>query len=324
MNELTVFDNKIDALTIFTDKEKVDEILQKIRDKATSFKPDLSTATSRKEIASVAYKVAQSKRILDKAGKELVGGWKEKAQKVDLSRKEIRNYLDQLRDEVRQPLTNWELAEKERQAKEKEIAEYNAAFEEAIKENDLFNKARELARREEIIREKEEAAKAKAAAEEERKKAEELRVANEEAQKKRDERLKQKAREKAQQEAEQKAAAIKKEAEQRLKDEKDEKEKAVREKIIAEERAKAEKEIAVRKALAEQEATARAKQEAKDREIKRKADEEKQRSEDESHRKEINNIILRSLIANGIEEGIAKKVIILAASGHIAKLRIEY
>lgn len=92
----------------------VDAILKKITDEVAAFKPDISTATGRKAIASIAHKVARSKTALDDMGKELVAEWKAKAGAVDAERRTIRERLDELKDQVRKPLTDWEDAEKAR------------------------------------------------------------------------------------------------------------------------------------------------------------------------------------------------------------------
>lgn len=72
------------------------------------------TAQDRKEIASMAAKVARSKVFIDNEGKELVAGWKRQSKAVDVQRKRIRDELDDLKAKVREPLTNWENAERER------------------------------------------------------------------------------------------------------------------------------------------------------------------------------------------------------------------
>lgn len=92
----------------------VDAILKKITDEVAAFKPDISTATGRKAVASIAHKVARSKTALDDMGKELVAEWKKKAGAVDAERRIIRDRLDELKDQVRKPLTDWEDADKAR------------------------------------------------------------------------------------------------------------------------------------------------------------------------------------------------------------------
>ena len=74
---------KIDAVAIFTGGG-VDPILKAITDEVRSQVPDTSTDKGRKAIASLAYKVSQSKVLLEAAGKSLVTDWKEKSKAVDM------------------------------------------------------------------------------------------------------------------------------------------------------------------------------------------------------------------------------------------------
>lgn len=94
----------------------VEAIISKLEADVRSVKTDMSTDEGRKEIASLAYKVARSKTALDEMGKELVAGIKAQASKIDAERRIIRDRLDALKEEVRKPLTDWEDAEKARVA----------------------------------------------------------------------------------------------------------------------------------------------------------------------------------------------------------------
>lgn len=129
------------ALAVFTEKGAIDPLLARIRAEIDAFKPDLSTATSRKAIASMAYRVAQSKTRIDDAGKKLVAQQKEIPNKIDATRKRVRDTLDAWRDEVRKPLTDWEAAEEDRINRHNEVlvwfAEMANADPMAGTENDL-------------------------------------------------------------------------------------------------------------------------------------------------------------------------------------------
>jgi colicin import membrane protein len=92
----------------------VEAIISKLEADVRSVKTDMSTASGRKEIASLAHKVARSKTALDDMGKDLVSGLKAQAGKIDAERRVIRDRLDALKDEVRKPLTDWENADKDR------------------------------------------------------------------------------------------------------------------------------------------------------------------------------------------------------------------
>ena len=94
---------------------RVNEILAQIGTAARAIVTDISTAKGRKECASLAARVARSKTYLDGLGKEYVAEIKARAGLIDAERRQIRDTLDALRDEVRAPLTAWEQAEADRQ-----------------------------------------------------------------------------------------------------------------------------------------------------------------------------------------------------------------
>ena len=152
--ELELVETKtLDALVIFTNPDGLDKILKEIENKVSGIVPDISTQKGRKEIASLAYKVAQSKTLIDKLGAELTADWKDRAKKVDVARKRARNFLDSLKDRVRQPLTEWEEAEAKRIADEEARLKYDADWDDAITANLLLDREREIERKEaEIVR----------------------------------------------------------------------------------------------------------------------------------------------------------------------------
>jgi hypothetical protein len=118
------------AMEIFTSTngEQLEPFLKIIRDHIDAWEPpSLDTAKGRKEIASFAYKIAQSKTALEKVGEALAAEAKAIPKKIDASRKMVRDRLDAWRDEVRKPLDDWETAEAERIAKhEQRIAQIAA------------------------------------------------------------------------------------------------------------------------------------------------------------------------------------------------------
>ena len=114
---------RLDVAVIFTEVGMT-TLLSEIDKKARGFTPDLSTDSGRKEIASMAYKVARSKTLIDDVGKKSMEELKQKIDDRNKYRKQARDYLDNLKDEVRKPLTEWE-AEQDRikeEAIEKEKA----------------------------------------------------------------------------------------------------------------------------------------------------------------------------------------------------------
>jgi len=320
---------QINPLELFTGGN-VDPILEEITRKAKAFVPDLSTGVSRKEIASMAYKVSQSKTLLDTMGKDLVSDWKAKAKSVDSSRKHIRDYLDNLRDEIRKPLTDWEEAEEKKIEEARILAQYLADWDSAITDNDLINREREIARKEAEFAKQEEERKAKEEAD---------RLEKEKAE--REERLKKEAAEKAIKEAEEKAESEKQDLRRREAQAKYEKEQAEREKIEAEENAKAAAEKAEQDRIAAEEKAAKEKQEAIEaervraqQEAKRKEAErleaervEKERlaeiAADKEHRGQINREALKSLMKI-VDEEVGKKIITAIAKGEISHITINY
>nr|MBP6793362.1 hypothetical protein [Aeromonas sp.] len=104
------------AVALFTEGQGIAELLADIRQKATSLVPDITTAKGRKEVASIAHAVARTKTYLDGLGKEQTDKFKEIPKRIDANRKQIRDTLDALKDEVRAPLTQYEAAEEARVA----------------------------------------------------------------------------------------------------------------------------------------------------------------------------------------------------------------
>jgi len=94
----------------------LDKILEKVEQDALSLVPDVGSEKGRKEIASRAHRVARSKTYLDGLGKDLVSDLRDRVASVDSVRKAMRKRLDDLKQKVRQPLDEWETAEKARKA----------------------------------------------------------------------------------------------------------------------------------------------------------------------------------------------------------------
>jgi hypothetical protein len=96
-------------------------IITAIQEKARSVVLDITTPQGRKDTASLAHQVARSKTFLDDAGKTFISKIKGQVKIVDNERKNVRDSLGALKDEIRAPLTAWEDA---KQKREGEI-EYN-------------------------------------------------------------------------------------------------------------------------------------------------------------------------------------------------------
>ncbi|MBJ9826255.1 hypothetical protein I5685_16155 [Citrobacter koseri] len=196
MSEVTdlVVIEKSNAMAIFTSKEQLDPLLEKIETEARSLVPDLTTKKGRDAIASMAHKVARSKTYIDNAGKDLVAELKALPKQIDESRRIVRERLDALKDEVRRPLTEWE-SEQERIKAEEAM---NAMHSEALEMNEEFDRQRAA----QIEADHEMALLMNDKFDRDR---EEQRRQAEQAQRERDEKLQREAAEKATRDAEEKA-----------------------------------------------------------------------------------------------------------------------
>ena len=345
-NELVTIE-KQNVLTVFTTENGLDPLLEKVRSEIDCFVPDVTTKKGRDEIASIAYKVAQTKSYLDKTGKELVDQLKQQPKMVDSERKRMRDTLDAWRDEVRAPLTALEDAEKEvlskldfmrnietltsEQIKERinQVGEFDISFA-VIKPKDLekqktFTIDFLQAKFDEVsaleIKQAEIERLQKEAAEREQKEREE-RIAREAAERARVE-AETKARLKAERIESEKRQAI--EAAERAERERIESEqRAERLRIEAEQRAEREKKEAIERERRDAEHREQMRIQAEQQAKLQQEEVERKRKADYEHRRAVNNAILSALVQNGIKEDVAKQVISLAAQGLTANLVINY
>lgn len=353
MSDLIVLEN-VNPLEIFT-VDGVDPLLGKIKEEVSKFKPDMTTAKGRKEIASMASKVARLKTYLDGLGKDLTADWKQKAKVVDESRRKIRAELDQLKEDVRRPLTEWEETEKERVAelerrlnqivmlsdsnyfdqnnlladlkdrneKIKAVIVDDSWKEFQVKAKEQLDKSitllhEALTREEDAEKQRQELARMKAEEEERKRKEREAQIAKEA-----EERARKEAEEKARLEKE-KVEREKQEAlarEQKIKAEKEEAEKRVKE---AEERAKQEKIEAEKRAKREKEEAIQAERRRVEAQKQKEQEEQKRREENTRIRKTANNNVKKVLMKEGFTEQQAERVVVLIAKGELPKVTITY
>ena len=288
--DLVVIEKK-NAMAVFTNNDQLDPLIEAIEKEARSLVPDVTTKKGRDAIASMAHKVARSKTYIDNAGKDLVAELKALPKQIDESRRVVRERLDALKDEVRRPLTEWE-AEQERIKAEEAM---NALHTEALVMNEEFDHQRAaqieadhemaLLMNDKFDREREE----------------QLRLA-EQAQRERDERLKQEAAEQARRDAEAKHKAEIEAAARREAEEKARAELAERQRVEAEQRAAREKQEAEARAEREKAAAVEAErlkakqaEDARLAEEKRLADEQAKREADVKHRKTVGTNIVNAL-----------------------------
>lgn len=114
MNELEIYERKELLPEDVFCKGTSQELVEKIKTEARSFVIDATTAKGRKVAVSLAAKVRKSKTFLDTLGKNLTADEQAKIKKVNAERKIIRDELDELAEEIRKPVTEFEQAEENR------------------------------------------------------------------------------------------------------------------------------------------------------------------------------------------------------------------
>ncbi len=324
----------------------MDAILERVAVEARNLVEGLDPMDEddRKKIVSAAYRVSRSKTFIDEMRKSVVKEWKEKAKKIDIEGKKAMVFFDSLKSEIRQPVTDFENAEKDRKKAHedhlnmiRELADVDFMAMpssdirgrldavNAVKRNweefegpaeDTLNAARfklneSIEKREKFEADQAELERLKKAEAEREKREREKRIASEAAEKARRE-----AEEKAE-EARKKIEAEKAEAERRAA-------KAERDRIDAENKAKLEKEMAVKAA------EEKARREAEEKEYRRIAHEKAEKEEkerkarDEEHRRKINNEALDSFISEEFNRDVAMSVISAIARGKIKHITINY
>jgi len=87
------------------------QFLEHAKAQATGEVPDLTTRKGRERIASLAAQVSKSKTAVEKPGREYLKRLKEMPKVIEAELREFVTSMDALRDETRQPLTDWEKAE---------------------------------------------------------------------------------------------------------------------------------------------------------------------------------------------------------------------
>jgi colicin import membrane protein len=352
MNELIEVPPAETALAVYSAPKGLDPYLTKIKNELDAFVPDVSNKKGRDAIASIAYKVAKGKTALDNIGKELVADLKDVPKKIDAERKRMRDLLDQWKDEVRKPLTDWEEAEAAREAGHKAgiewfqlrakehhdldstelratLADVDArAVDESWQEfeaeaHQAKSKAVEvltaaLAAREKLEAEQAELAKlrADAAAREQKEREERIaREAAEQAQRAAEAKAQAERDEAAKREAEAAAASERRELELKLQAERAEREKA--EAIQREQQAKADAERREAEAVAAEQRRVAAIAEAEAKEAKR-------READKAHKTATNRAALDAFVAGGMTEECAKLAVTLIAKKAIPAVTITY
>lgn len=355
MSELAIIEIAPDLAPSIYVENGLDKFLEQIREGVNEV-PDLSTAKGRARIASLAAQVSRSKTAVEKPGRDYLKRLKEQPKVVEAELRRFVTECDQLRDEVRRPLTEWEDAEKARtEALQHRLvdlraladvidtagnylpsADIQARIQEAksvvLDESWQERTAEAGVAKDSTIQQLEASLAVAQKREHEAAELERLRKeAEEKARLEREEAIRREAAEQAKRDAEAKAqaeidAAARREAEARAATER-----AEREKIEAQQKADREAKAAAEKAEQEKNdaiAAERRRQEeleaARLAEQKRIADEEARRAADKEHRRTINRQAIADLIESGLSQEMAEKALIAIASGKVSAVSIKY
>lgn len=305
------------ALQAYNAPDGVLPLIEEIENRARAVPTDATSEAGRKEISSLAYKVARSKTLIDEIGKSLTEDWKAKSKAVDEQRKMARERLDALKEEVRKPLTDYENQEKARvdnhrnriaaitaQASFATSAEYEARINElnqmVFDDFQEFQSTAEEVRDRHVVELEQQLDQVKA------REAEQAELTRLRAEKEAQERREREARLVAEAEARAKAeaqAAV---------------ERAERDKAAALERATlAERDAQERATRAVEEDRKRAEAEEAARQKEAAA-----RAADIEHRRRINQEILADIMALGLSEDMSKMVIRAISLGEVRNLKI--
>ncbi|EIV6996816.1 TPA: hypothetical protein ACXHUQ_004911 [Klebsiella pneumoniae] len=355
MTDLAIIEIAPDMAPAIYVENGLDSFLEKIRAGVNEV-PDLSTAKGRARIASLAAQVSRSKTAVEKPGRDYLKRLKEQPKVVEAELRRFVTECDQLRDEVRRPLTEWEDAEKARtEALQQRLVDLRALSDVIDTAGNYLPSADIQAR---ILEAKsvvlddswqERAAEAGVAkdstiqqleaslviAQKREHEAAELdrlrKEAEEKARLEREENIRREAAEQAKRDAEAKAqaeidAAARRESEARAATER-----AEREKIEAQQKAEREAKAAAEKAEQEKNAAIAAERRRQEEaesarlaEQKRIAEEEARRAADKEHRRCINRQAIADLIESGLTQEMAEKALIAIASGKVSAVSIKY
>ncbi|EPN1310559.1 TPA: hypothetical protein ACF3IY_002505 [Enterobacter kobei] len=337
MSELTIIEIAPELAPSIYVENGLDKFLEQIREGVNEV-PDLSTAKGRARIASLAAQVSRSKTAVEKPGRDYLKRLKEQPKVVEAELRRFVTECDQLRDEVRRPLTEWEDAEKARtEALQQRLVDLRALAEvidtagNYLPSADIQQRIQEAksvvlddswqertaeagVAKDSTIHQLEASLAVAQKREHEAAELERLRKeAEEKARLEREETIRREAAEQAKSDAEAKAQAEIDAAARREASEKARAEEAERQRIETEKRATREKEEAV--------AAERRRQEE---EQKRIADEEARRAADKEHRRTVNRQVIADLVKQGIPIEWAEKCQVSFASGKVSGQTIKY
>ena len=314
-------------------KAAIEEIISKIETESRSITFDIETKEGQATCRSLAAKIASAKSTLDKAGKAKKDEYTVTTKLIDADRNLTKSRLQALQDEIRQPLTELEQREAQRKIQHEINLSMISDFTDLIGAHSSAISERITALQDKVIGDEWEEYKAEAleskdsvlkalrtefemVKKREDEQAELARLRAEQAQREqqeREERIANEATAKAQADAERQAQQVAQEAERKEREAKEREARLIAEKEAAELRAKQQAEDAAQR---ERDAIEAERLEAERLEAKRQAN--------KKHRETVFFQAKDDLVANGIDEEIAKQVIKLIHANKIANVTIKF
>lgn len=349
---------------VLVDQQKRDDLYAHIRREIEAFTPDVSTAKGRDAIKSLAYKITRTKTAIDAAGKQLNEEARAKIAVVDEARRDARNTLDILAEQVRKPLTDWEEAEKARITRCREIidafkadmvvtlddmadtvrARGMALFAVALPEDEFRDMLPEAQSAKEsavatlktalarLTKEEADRAELERLRKEAEERAEADRLADEaaarEAREAEEARLAEERRVEAERVEAERLARIEREAAENARREAEQAAEAERQRV---KREHAEQLAAERRRAEEAERAAQAERDriaaeeaAREAEAKRIADEQAKREADQAHRSAVMKAAKEAIMTCGVDEEAARKIVLLIRAGEVPHVTLGF
>ena len=335
-----------DPVMVLTDVKTYEQFYAHIKAEIAASEPDVSTDAGRKKIKSLAYKITRSKTAIDEAGKSLTEEWRKLTNQVNAQRKRVREDLEALAAEARQPVTEWEEAEQRRvenvagffeEIRAYRILEHGESSESikrhlegiegmAVDPSIMMDRTGEAENALQAARDYlAEALAAAEKAEADARELERLRAENEARVK-----AEREAAEKAERERIAKEAAERAEAEAKRREEEAAERARAEEKRLAEEalaKAEREKQEAIQKAEAEKQDLIR-EQERKEAEhkaaLEREAAEQAKREANKKHRAKLTSAAESAIRDLGIDAAIATQVVAAIIDGKIPNVEMRF
>ena len=323
-----ITDEKLQQVFTAKDEAPLNAMLAAIKEQVSGHEPDLSTGAKRAKITALSSRVGASRSKIDGYGKTLGDAYRAKIEVFNTRRNIAKDFLAELKTEVRDPLTKWEECEAERKADhEATIVQIEDTLTEQGASSAVIEKAIESL--DEICtlnmqeyQERADAAKARtletlnhrltAAKESEAREAELEALRAEKAE-----------REQADEQRREEEAQARRDAEA------EEARKVEADRIREEERAAAQRQIEeaeAAKAKAEREAAEAVERERAEREAAQKAEAvaELKRKHDAAHREALTNDAVNALIGAGVSRASAPKAVAAIIAGTVPNITMKF